>query len=108
MKKGVLLGAVFSCAVLSFPSYAVKLQDANIDFGIQYRVMYNNSNIASTKQYDFFRQRLRLNLDVHTEEDVGGFIQIEYRGGWGGSSPDFSDPRGFTPSTPSTGFRRGV
>ncbi len=94
MRKEVLLGAVLSTALLSTPSQAVKLQDTDIDFGIQYRVMYNNSNIGSQKQYDFFRQRLRLNLDVHTEENVGGFIQIEYRGGWGGSSPASSDPRG--------------
>ena len=94
MKRKLLLGAVLSTTFAAAPSHAVKLSDANIDFGIQYRVMYNNSNIASKKQYDFFRQRLRLNFDVHTEEDVGGFIQIEYRGGWGGSSPASSDPRG--------------
>ncbi len=94
MRNRIFLGAILSSAVLASPSYAMKLQDTNIDFGIQYRVMYNNSNIASQKQYDFFRQRLRLNLDIHTEENVGGFIQIEYRGGWGGSSPASSDPRG--------------
>ncbi len=94
MKKAAIFGTVLSVVGLSLPSHAIKLRDADVDFGIQYRVMYNNSNIASTKQYDFFRQRLRLNLDVHTEKDVGGFIQIEYRGGWGGSSPEVSDPRG--------------
>jgi hypothetical protein len=55
--------------------------------------MYNNSNIQSNNQYDFFRQRLRLNFDVKTQAGVGGFFQLEYRGGWGGSSPAFSDPR---------------
>ncbi len=94
MKKEFLIGSLLSVAVLSYPSYGIKLRDTDIDFGIQYRVMYNNSNIASEKQYDFFRQRLRLNFDVHTEEGVGGFIQIEFRGGWGGSSPEASDPRG--------------
>ncbi|MFQ5651562.1 MAG: hypothetical protein ACE5IY_16625 [bacterium] len=66
----------------------------NIDFGIQYRVMYNSSRIGAGNQYDFFRQRLRLNFDVHTEDNVGGFLQMEFRGGWGGSSPADSDPRG--------------
>jgi len=95
MERKRILGAALLSAVLATPTaYAVKLSEADIDFGIQYRVMYNNSNIGSPKQYDFFRQRLRLNLDVHTEKDVGGFIQIEYRGGWGGSSPASSDPRG--------------
>jgi len=91
MKK--VVGACLLSAVLAAPSYAIKLKDADIDFGIQYRVMYNNSNIKSNNQYDFFRQRLRLNLDVKTENGVGGFFQIEYRGGWGGSSPAESDPR---------------
>lgn len=86
-------GAVLLSAVMAVPSYAIKLRDADIDFGIQYRVMYNNSNIQSNNQYDFFRQRLRLNFDVKTESGVGGFFQLEYRGGWGGSSPAASDPR---------------
>lgn len=73
---------------------AVKLKDADIDFGIQYRVMYNSSNIASKNSYDFFRQRLRFNFDVKSESGVGGFVQLEYRGGWGGASPGLSDPRG--------------
>ncbi len=91
MKK--VVGACLLSAVLAAPSYAIKLRDADIDFGIQYRIMYNNSNIQSNNQYDFFRQRLRLNFDVKTESGVGGFFQIEYRGGWGGSSPAKSDPR---------------
>ncbi|MFN3599225.1 MAG: hypothetical protein ACK4VK_05785 [Aquificaceae bacterium] len=92
MKK--VAAACLLSAVFAAPSYAIKLRDADIDFGIQYRVMYNNSNIGSNNQYDFFRQRLRLNFDVKTESGVGGFLQIEYRGGWGGSSPAQSDPRG--------------
>jgi hypothetical protein len=91
--SAALLGAV----ILS-PTYAVEItslkdKDVGIDFGIQYRVMYNNSNIQSNNQYDFFRQRLRLNFDVKTQAGVGGFFQLEYRGGWGGASPDKSDPR---------------
>ena len=60
MKKELLLGAVLSTVLVAMPSYAVKLRDADIDFGIQYRVMYNNSNIGSEKQYDFFRRMGRL------------------------------------------------
>lgn len=82
-----VMGVILLSAIFAVPSYAIKLRDADIDFGIQYRVMYNNSNIQSNNQYDFFRQRLRLNFDVKTESGVGGFLQIEYRGGWGGSSP---------------------
>jgi hypothetical protein len=55
--------------------------------------MYNNSDIKSSDRYDFFRQRLRLNFDVKTQAGVGGFFQLEYRGGWGSASPDKSDPR---------------
>ncbi len=88
-----VVGAFLLSAVLAAPSYAIKLRDADIDFGIQYRIMYNNSNIQSNNKYDFFRQRLRLNFDVKTESGVGGFFQIEYKGGWGGSSPAASDPR---------------
>jgi hypothetical protein len=95
--KGVAKAALLSAVLLS-PAYAVELikldeKGYGIDFGIQYRVMYNNSNIQSNNQYDFFRQRLRLNFDVKTEKGVGGFLQIEYRGGWGGASPAESDPR---------------
>jgi hypothetical protein len=96
MKK-VASAALLGAVILS-PAYAVEItslkdKDVGIDFGIQYRVMYNNSNIQSNNQYDFFRQRLRLNFDVKTQAGVGGFLQIEYRGGWGGASPDKSDPR---------------
>ena len=96
MKK-VASAALLGAVILS-PAYAVEItslkdKDVGIDFGIQYRVMYNNSNIQSNNQYDFFRQRLRLNFDVKTQAGVGGFFQLEYRGGWGGSSPAFSDPR---------------
>ena len=64
--------------------------------------MWNFSNIpisgvttaVDTEDYDFFRQRMRFNIDVQPVEDVGGFLQLEYRGGWGGTSPTSSDPRG--------------
>ncbi|WP_304092734.1 hypothetical protein [Hydrogenobacter thermophilus] len=69
-------GAVLLSAVMAVPSYAIRLRDADIDFGIQYRVMYNNSNIQSNNQYDFFRQRLRLNFDVKTESGVGAFSSL--------------------------------
>ncbi len=73
-----------------------------VKVGLQYRIMYNYSNIplsgvttaVNTKNYDFFRQRMRFNIDVQPADNVGGFLQLEYRGGWGGSSPANSDPRG--------------
>ncbi|RMH76319.1 MAG: hypothetical protein D6681_21625, partial [Calditrichaeota bacterium] len=92
------LWAVAACAVVCLVTLvqaeSLEKLGKNIGFGIQYRVMYNNSNLGSMNQYDFFRQRLRLNVDVQTEANVGGFIQIEFRGGWGGSAPTSSDPRG--------------
>lgn len=96
MLKKIALGLlmVAMCVTSGFAGNKLNLKDADIDFGIQYRVMYNNSNIGSESMYGFFRQRLRLNVDVHTEKDLGGFLQIEFRGGWGGSSPEASDPRG--------------
>ena len=91
IKKVLLIAVIIGLFVA--PAQAVKWQDLDADFGIQYRVMYNNSTIGAEDGYDFFRQRLRLNIDVHTEDRVGGFLQIEYRGGWGGASPAGSDPR---------------
>jgi hypothetical protein len=77
------------------------IDDFTVRIGLQYRVMYNYSNIPlsgvtsvdDTDAYDFFRQRMRFNLDVQSSQNVGGFLQLEYRGGWGGSSPAYSDPR---------------
>lgn len=81
-------------------------------FGLwmQNRIMYNMSNIPglggttfdSTDSYDFFRQRYRFGLDfklfnTSDSSNVGVYIQPEFRGGWGGSSPDVSDPRGAAP-----------
>ncbi len=71
------------------------------DLSIQYRVMHNRSNLpgaggstfSELKDYDFFRQRFRISLDVQPTKKVGGFVQLEYRGGWG-VGPDISDPRG--------------
>lgn len=71
-----------------------------IDLSLQYRVMYNRSNIPGSggstfvdhKNYDFFRQRFRLSLDVQPTQRIGGFAQVEFRGGWGVGS-DISDPR---------------
>ncbi len=71
------------------------------DLSLQYRVMYNRSNLPGAggssfldlNDYDFFRQRFRLTLDVQPTKRVGGFVQLEYRGGWG-VGPDISDPRG--------------
>lgn len=85
-------------------TYGVDLKDLRLRFWAQYRVMYNASNIPSTGNltfgdttgYDFFRQRMRLAIDIRPKEadNVGGYLQMEYRGGFGGSSPGASDPRG--------------
>lgn len=82
------------------------LPELNVKLGIQYRVMYNASNIpgpggttlTDPKGYDFFRQRLRLNVELQPVEQAGGFAQLEFRGGWGGTAPDFSDPRDSEPT----------
>lgn len=79
----------------------------SLGLGIQYRLMHNASNIpgpadttfSDTETYDFFRQRLRLNLSVAPRNiPAGGFVQAEFRGGFGGSSPNVSDPRGQEPT----------
>lgn len=83
------------------------LERFSLGLGIQYRLMHNASNIPGpgdtsftrTETYDFFRQRLRLNLSVAPKSvPAGGFIQAEFRGGFGGSSPNVSDPRGQEPT----------
>src|SRR5690606_8338187 len=60
-------------------------------------------NFGDTKDYDFFRQRMRLAFDVRPKDDdhVGGYLQMEFRGGFGGSSPAVSDPRGESGSNPA-------
>jgi hypothetical protein len=83
-------------------SQVAEIGTYRVRIGLQYRIMYNNSNIpllgvttpADTESYDFFRQRMRFNIDVQPSDNVGGFLQLEYRGGWGGTSPASSDPRG--------------
>jgi hypothetical protein len=77
---------------------------------MQNRVMYNLSNLpgpggstfGSTAHYDFFRQRYRFGVDMSLYEAAGRsgagvYIQPEFRGGWGGSAPGVSDPRGMAP-----------
>ena len=96
-KIGVMmsLAVLFFAGFLSIPSEAaVPLDKLKVDLGLQYRVMYNFSNITTSDDYDFFRQRFRVTLDVKPGENVGGSAQFEYRGGWGGTSPGSSDPRG--------------
>lgn len=99
MKKVyILLGSLvvlFLLLIWPAPSdAAVSLDKLKVDLGLQYRVMYNFSNIGTEDDYDFFRQRFRVTLDVKPAENVGGYAQFEYRGGWGGTSPQCSDPRG--------------
>lgn len=62
---------------------AIPWDKVKTDVWLQYRTMYNSSNIGSTDNYDFFRQRMRLQLDISPAEGVGGFAQIEYRSRWG-------------------------
>jgi hypothetical protein len=102
-------------------TYGVDLKDIRLRFWAQYRVMYDASNIPSTGNltagdttgYDFFRQRMRLGIDIRPQgaDNVGGYMQIEYRGGFGGSSPGASDPRGTADGGPNAFNRlsaRGV
>lgn len=74
---------------------------------MQYRLLYNASNIpgpadtsfSDPEPYDFLSQRLRLNLAVAPKGvPVGGFVQTEFRGGFGGSSPTASDSRDEEPT----------
>ena len=94
-KLSMSLAGLLLFMVWTVPSEAaVQLDKLKVDLGLQYRVMYNFSNITTKDDYDFFRQRFRLSLDVKPAENVGGYAQFEYRGGWGGTSPQCSDPRG--------------
>jgi hypothetical protein len=83
-------------------------ESSHLQFGFwtQNRIMYNLSNIpgpggtdfGNTSSYDFFRQRFRTAFDVRFVDttrtvQAGVYTQLEYRGGWGGSSPLTSDPR---------------
>ena len=121
----LLMGVLVTCAVAGpIPqgdTQVSTLDNLNIKMGLQYRVMWNGSNIplsgvtsaADTENYNFFRQRMRFNIDIQPAEDVGGFLQLEYRGGWGGGSPMSSDPRGVGPTLnafnrlPARGVRYG-
>lgn len=98
-------------------AYAVPMENLRLRVWAQYRVLYNASNIPSginngslptagtgagkltygdTTSYDFLRQRMRLAFDIQQKDsgNVGAYMQMEYRGGFGGSSPAASDPRG--------------
>lgn len=100
-------------------AYAIPSENLRLRVWAQYRVMYNASNIPSgvnsgslpaagtgpgqlnfgdTTGYDFLRQRMRLAFDIQQKDsdNVGLYMQVEYRGGFGGSSPAASDPRGET------------
>ncbi len=73
-----------------------------VDIGLQYRVMYNAANLpgresstfADPDDYDFFRQRFRLSVDVKPVENAGGFAQFEFRNTWGGGPFNRLDARG--------------
>jgi hypothetical protein len=83
------------------------LGDFDFTFGLQYRLIYESSNLPGpggttfddARGYDYARQRLRLNLGVAPRgEDVGAFVQVEFRGGSGGTAPASSDPRDQEPT----------
>ena len=91
-------------------SISIDSNELRLGIWTQNRILYNFSNIPgpanttidNTEAYDFFRQRFRFGLDVnfHFPENnstVGAYTQLEYRGGWGGSSPEVSDPRELDP-----------
>ncbi len=100
--KGVMITYAVAAPLPGGDTQVALIDEYKVKIGLQHRVMWNYSNIplsgvttaADTKDYDFFRQRLRFNLDVQPIENIGSFLQLEYRGGWGGSSPANSDPRG--------------
>lgn len=93
MKKivGLLSGVVLLLllTVWVIPSEAaVPLDQVKVNLGLQYRVMYNYSNIQSNDEYDFFNQRFRIALDVKVADNVGGYAQLQYGGDvWGDESP---------------------
>lgn len=84
----------------NLPARAVSLERLRVGIWLQYRLMYNASNIpgpsetgfGSAESYDFIRQRARIGLDIRPFENVGGYAQLEFRGGLG-VGPDISDPR---------------
>lgn len=87
----------------------------SVGLGVQYRVMYNASNlpgpgsstITDPRDYDFARQRFRINFGIAPKgQRLGGAAQIQFQGGFGGSSPGASDPRGVPPTVNGFNFIR--
>lgn len=84
----------------NLPQRAISLDKLRVGLWLQYRLMYNASNIpgpggtnfGNTKSYDFLRQRARIGIDVRPFENVGGYAQFEFRSGLG-VGPGISDPR---------------
>lgn len=110
-------------AINSIYSATIPGESARIDLGLylQSRVMYDRSNLAEFNDldepidYDYFRQRIRLGtdfrfVDTSARVQAGAYAELEYRGGWGGSSPIASDPRAGHPTINPFNFlqARGV
>jgi hypothetical protein len=84
----------------NLPGRAISIDKLRVSLWIQYRLMFNASNIpgpaetnfGNTKSYDFLRQRARLGIDIRPFENVGGYAQLEFRSGLG-VGPGISDPR---------------
>ena len=84
----ILLFALYFSTVNNIQAVSLK-ELKKFDLSIQYRIMYNASNLPGSEgstfgehnNYDFFRQRFRLSLDVQPTQRVGGFVQVEFQGG---------------------------
>ncbi len=84
----------------NLPGRAISIDKLRVSLWIQYRLMYNASNIpgpadttfGSTKSYNLLRQRARLGIDIRPFENVGGYAQLEFRSGLG-VGPGISDSR---------------
>jgi hypothetical protein len=75
----------------NLPGRTISLNKLRVRLWIQYRLMYNASNIpgpagttfGNTKSYDFLSQRARLGIDIRPFENVGGYVQLEFSNRFG-------------------------
>jgi len=74
----------------NLPGRAISIDDLRVSLWIQYRLMYNASNIpgpadttfGNTKSYNLLRQRARLGIDIRPFENVGGYAQLNLEAAW--------------------------
>lgn len=70
----------------NLPGRTISIDKLLVSLWIQYRLMYNASNIpgpagttfGNTKSYDFLSQRARLGIDIRPFRNVGGYVQLEF------------------------------